>query len=79
MADGFRDLGTKAEAFRQRVGPYLDGLVCGDSVEGRIAFDGGQPPGILVQKIRRFCTLGVKVSNPALKRPDRTANIKIHV
>ena len=44
-----------------------------------VPFDSCQSPGILAQKLGGLCAFRIKITYPALPRPNGTTDIEVHI
>jgi hypothetical protein len=79
MTDGPRHLRAKAECLRRLRNPLRQGFLGWNCIEGGVALDRRQAPGVLTQEFGGLRRLRVEIPHPTLERPDRAAKVKIHV
>ena len=77
MGEGSRELWAELETWRRLCGPARDSLFVRYSVKGRVHFNSGEATAIETQEISLAASRRIEVSDPALVRPDRTAEEEV--
>src|ERR1044071_4729013 len=78
MTDGFWNFRAKAESRRHLLRPAVQCLLGRDCIESCVTLHRSQTPRIFAQEFGGLGPFRIKISDPALPRPNGTTDIEIH-